>query len=201
MNSEIKKNEIRIAIDIETLDTVASAIVVSIGLAAFNMQGGLVGTQYLVLDVNRQSELGRTTNADTMGWWNRQSKEVQAVLDEARGPLSMHPQAAIEAVAEFVSKFETQYTEVEGVYGYGSDFDNATIFSLARDVGTKPPWQFRKNRCGRTWLAAFPSAKAPQEGEKHNALDDAIWLAKSLRSALLQFNVMKETANVDSLRH
>ena len=198
---DMKKNEIRVAIDLETIDTVPSAIVVSVGLAAFNMQGGLVGTQHLVLDINHQAQLGRTANEDTINWWNRQSQEVQAVLHEARGPLAMHPQAAMEAIAEFVGKFETSFTEVEGVYGYGSDFDNATILSLARDVGAKAPWHFRKNRCGRTWMEMFPQCKAPQEGTKHNALDDAVWLAKSLRSAMLQFNIMKERWNVDSLGH
>lgn len=193
-DSEMNKTEVHIAVDIETLDIRPAAVVVSVGLAAFTVQGGFVGTYFSVLDINVQQYDGRTSSVGTMEWWAKQSEAVKQQYVDAMSPVAPHPRAVMDAIRAFVNRFETSGTTVAGVYGYGSDFDNATLIDLNAQLHGEPLWQYKKNRCGRTIMAMFPDCKAKGTSNQHNALEDAVWLAVSLRQALLQFEVVKEKA-------
>ena len=61
-----------IMLDIETLDTSPSAIVLSIGAVKFNSVG-LGDTFYVRLDSDPQLALGRTQSEATLTWWAGQS--------------------------------------------------------------------------------------------------------------------------------
>lgn len=181
MNTQ-NKTAVRIAIDIETLSRRTNGVILSIGLVAFT-RFGPISTHYSVLDQNVQLMRGRHVEPATVAWWDKQAPEAKAVLSESLGPLAMHPAGVVTMIKSFVSMFENDTSYVEGVYGYGSDFDNAMIIDMCREFSGKDPWDYRLNRCGRTVLAMYPEAKAPKVGTHHNALDDAIWLANSLTEA------------------
>ena len=64
-----------IMVDIETLDTVQSAVVLSIGAVAFDPHTKELGEKFYVeftTDLQAQQRLGRTISADTVTWWMQQ---------------------------------------------------------------------------------------------------------------------------------
>jgi len=178
-----KKIAVNVAIDLETLDLRPRAAVVSVGLAAFTVQGGIVGTAYVILDTKSQILVGRSVSDDTVAWWGRQAPEVRAVLDD---PSRMSPEIALQHITSFFERFQNNTYMVEGVWGFGADFDNATLIDLFADYRVPLPWDYRANRCGRTLVAVEGTTKpASKKGSvHHNALDDAIWQAEYFRSAL-----------------
>jgi hypothetical protein len=75
--------------------------------------------------------------------------------------------------------------DLAGVWGFGADFDIAILQSLFRDYGIPPPWPYKLNRCGRTVTALCPQRRPPRNGMSHNALDDAIYQAHTIRDSLI----------------
>lgn len=175
------KRVVHVAVDIETLGKTPSSVVLSVGLAAFTVQGGIVSTWYAVLNREHQEAAGRKVDPDTLEWWAKQPIEAKAVLyeaDEVSVPLGHH----LSAIRRFINRFEEPPYELGGVWGFGSDFDNATLQDLN---GTREPlWDYRKNRCGRTLVAITKTPRPPSVGVQHHALDDARFQANWFRAAL-----------------
>lgn len=67
-----------IMIDIKTLDTKPTAVILSIGAVAFDIETGETceETFYHKLDYEKQIDEGRTTSIDTNIWWDNQSEEA-----------------------------------------------------------------------------------------------------------------------------
>lgn len=178
--------ELHVAIDIETLGKTTSSVVLSIGLAAVSLTTGLVTTKYCVLDMHEQANAGRDVDPGTMKWWEGQSAAAQQVISEAAGPNAIESDMAFVQIKEWLTFLQKNGGEVQGVWGYGSDFDNATLQNLWGQL----PWGYKKNRCQRTLAALYPHISKPSvEGTvQHNALDDAVWQALYLRLLLLEHN-------------
>lgn len=153
-------------LDIETLDTQASTIVVSIGVVAFDpINFGIRGSYYTVLEMGEQKYRGRTESEDTKAWWTAQPEDACAVFTAPREEV----EAALTTLAAFLEG-------TSGVWGNGADFDNVILGSLFRTFGMKAPWSFGKNRCFRTVknILMPDDYKRPERiGVHHNALDDA----------------------------
>lgn len=180
---------VNIAIDLESLDKRPSAIVLSIGMAAFTIPGGLVGTYYAELNQGDQKQRGRTIDRGTIAWWNQQPEEAQRILT---GLNSIDTIAALDGAAAFVNRFNGGHYQIAGVWGYGSDFDNAMLQDLYRDFGHPVPWSYKLNRCGRTITNLAKQTgmeKPPNNGTHHNALDDAVWQAEYIRLSHLRLGL------------
>ena len=172
--------KVGVAVDIETLSRRASGVVVAVGLAAFTVQGGLLRTAQMPLDITQQIIDGRDSDPETLKWWGRQSETVRRQLEEAKSSLALHP-------AAFTGWFQSQIRDMNvcAVYGYGSDFDNAMLQDLCLQYSQPAPWHYRLNRCGRTILAGRKLIGLG-EGEQHVASEDAVWLATNLRNRFLE---------------
>lgn len=179
----IKHNKIpvHVSVDLETLDLHASAVVASIGLAAFTVAGGIVATSYSTLKHDSQLNAGRTKDPGTMVWWGNQPPEVQEALDQAK---AIPATQALQHVTSFFHRFQNNQHYVAGVWGFGSDFDNAILISLFADFQIELPWDYRVNRCGRTLVRELGTPAPPEKGTHHNAVDDAVWQAQWFRRAL-----------------
>jgi exodeoxyribonuclease VIII len=165
-----------IMLDIETLDTRESAVVLSVGMVVFHPQDDIVIKWiHMGLDGNEQQAKGRTISVDTVMWWLGQTREAQDGLRTQR-------------VSDTKALRELAYriTEVEPacVWGNGSDFDNNILLSLFRSFDIDPPFSFYQNRCFRTFKAEFgaPDMERPADLVAHNALSDALWQAKQLQA-------------------
>lgn len=172
-------------IDIETLDTTPTAVVLSIGAVLFDPNGSYIGDDFYVkLATDEQFKCGRTKSQRTMEWWAQQS---QAAQDEAFGLTGKL--AAVYALTDFrkyINDATINHT-LPGVWGNGSDFDNVIVANLYRSFGLESPWPFWKNRCFRTLKELhLPKEfiKPQRRGTHHNALDDAIYQAEYLQAVV-----------------
>lgn len=154
-----------VMIDLETLDTQSTAVVVAIGIVAFTMKGAIPGSFYCRLNIDDQLVSGRTVSGSTLSWWIAQS-------DEARKQNFSGPAAKLIEGLRMCSDF-IQHVDPEGVWGNGASFDNAILSSLFQSQSLLVPWAFYKDRCYRTLSSLYPSIKRVQGGTHHNALDDA----------------------------
>lgn len=164
-------------VDIETLDTTATAVIVSIGAVLFDPYDADAPMDpfYVVLDMHEQLRAGRTASASTISWWMKQS-------DAARSVFQQPTTAFITGMSAF-SRFANR---VLGVWGNGSDFDNA-ILANAVDTAQIDGWRYGRNRCFRTLknLGKTRDFVEPvRKGTHHNALDDAIYQAEYLQAVV-----------------
>lgn len=193
-SSKITKEEIiynDLMIDIETLGTDEDAVVLSIGAVKFRPDtrddwetlGWLGRSFYGRFDEEQQGEDGRSTDFNTLQWWEKQSNEAKAVFDEEP-----------EEVTEVLLKLATFAKGCRRIWGNGPDFDNTIMTHLYNDycienifywtAGDGTLVKMGKNRCVRTmrhlWnmLCGFPYGGKPPPVDSdntvvHNALDDA----------------------------
>lgn len=182
-----------IMVDIETLDTVQSAVVVSIGAIAFDPHSRELGEKFYVEltdDLQFQHECGRTISPDTVRWWMMQSDAAKVVFadpdtDEliVRSPIRKEARKTtvqgLIAFSEFVERNGGKKMEL---WGNGADFDNVIIGSLYDSAKMAKPWSYGRNRCYRTMKRLFGgNVPMARSGVHHNGLDDAITQAIHLQ--------------------
>lgn len=170
-----------IMLDIETLGTKRSSIVLSIGLVAFSA-GGIVDTQYHVLDVNAQERVGRTIDAKTVDWWMRQDSRAQKDVVNAARTSVPH------TLLDIKSFIDRRLGDGDGVWGNGAAFDNEIVKDLFDKFAMNDPWPFWADRCFRTVKSMRGYRDAVANVDKgsyaHNALNDATYQA----NCLIEFN-------------
>lgn len=151
-------------IDLETLDTTPFAAVLSIGAVIFD-GSGILDKHYVRLDENEQlQKYGRTQSDATRKWWEEQSSDARKVFEECR----TQTRVGLVMFGGWLSQYN-----VEGVWGYGSTFDNTIMHTLFTSVVGTQPWSYRCDRCFRTLKELFPHLRFERIGTHHNALDDA----------------------------
>lgn len=169
-----------VMIDIETLDTQPTAIVLSLGACRFdyNVEELKLSREdvfYTTFNVDEQAQAGRTASWSTIKWWFKQSKEAfQAVSGDDSPPFR-------EALNDFAGWLQRE--PATAIWGNGSDFDNVILANLYRTAGMEPPWNFWDNRCFRTFKNVHDvlnSRKPAEPKVKHHALQDAIFQAEWL---------------------
>ncbi len=170
-----------VMLDLETLDSATSAVVLSIGAVRFDpFNTGSTGVDarfYVEFDVDGlqlQQRMGRTTSAKTIAWWMSQGAMAKQVF------VPKFPKDPVHALGQF-DDFLNVIPETK-LWGNGADFDNLIIGSMYDSFSLKRPWSYGKNRCYRT-LKSLPGAPALliREGTEHNAYDDALTQAKHLQ--------------------
>lgn len=159
----------QVMIDLETLDTAPSAVVLAIGACRFD-DNGTGKTFYAVLDAQPQLAAGRTVSASTINWWLQQSDDARLAI--ANAP-KRHPRHALVAFSEWLKAEAT-----EGVWGNGAGFDITILERLYASFDLLPPWDYTAPRCYRTLKALHRNTPVPMRtGVYHNALDDAVYQA------------------------
>lgn len=167
-------------LDLETLDTAPSALVLSIGIAAFDADTfEIAGTYYAVLEHDQQGDARRTKSVDTLNWWAKQNDAARKVFVE--------PRTDVIAVLDQVERF---VDGSEGVWGNGASFDNVILADLFRSFNEKAPWPFWLDRCHRTIRSAANGFDEPAfVGTPHNALHDAVHQVCVLKAACKYLNL------------
>lgn len=169
-----------VMLDIETLDTAPTAVVVSIGAVYWNnIEGDGFKTFYRELgDYHDQVSLGRTVSENTIKWWQQQDPAAMRVMFP--NPHHAERVSTYQALTDFVSWGKAHWITDPAVWGNSSAFDNVIMGNLYEDYGINRPWGFRQDRCYRTMNALFPVDHNPTDVIAHNALHDARYQAEKL---------------------
>lgn len=129
-------------IDIETLDTKPSSVVLSIGAVTFDSVGRTWDRFEAVLDVQPQLELGRTVSFNTITWWMDQSEDAK---ETAFGYVRESVALAILNLTTFCRQ-----SQANRYWALGPQFDYVILESLYKDYSQITPWGYGQLRDVRT---------------------------------------------------
>ena len=165
-------------IDLETLDTKPSGVILSVGICAFDMDG-IHDKKNFLLDATEQQKLGRTISFDTIEWWLQQSKPVI----DASFNIPIDQKTTID---EFLKDFGyfCSKNNIQKVWAQGIDFDISMIADLHRSKGVELPYSFWLVRDSRTIRDGNRFIEPERKGDHHNAMDDAVYQAECVIIAL-----------------
>ena len=155
-------------IDLETLDVLPTATILTIGAVKFDPFGDDVKSPecvkfYTRVDVDSCDRLGATVSPATIEWWANQD---QAAQDEAFDPNDR---------VDVVNALEQLYKFCWGakrVWSHGAGFDVIILENYFRKIGKAIPWQFWEVRDTRTLFDIGINPNRPPV-LKHHALEDA----------------------------
>lgn len=162
-------------IDLETLDVVPSATVLSLGAVKFNPfnDNEPYDELYLKILVDDQDRLGRTTSDSTIAWWSQQDS---AIMEEA------FDQTGAITVEEALRQLNKWVVGVDEIWGQGYGFDITMLEDMYRSLGKPIPWQFWQISDARTITKRMPKdPRKDMQTDLHNALADAYFQAKAVQ--------------------
>jgi hypothetical protein len=169
-----------VMVDLETLGTVASSVIMSIGAVRFDLESDAIDDNGFYASVSIDSNLlaGRQISESTLIWWLDKSPEAQKVFHEAKQPLD----AALESFSEWFGTGRGS-DKIE-IWSNGADFDIPMLAHAYHLYGWAPPWGPYMGRCMRTFKNLPGARNVPKNdtGVKHNALDDAINQARQAQA-------------------
>lgn len=156
-----------IMIDLETLDVLPTATILTLGAVKFDPFGDDSNDMeklYLRIDIDSCDRLGATVSPSTLDWWATQS---QAAQDEA-----FNPEGRVD-IADAMNQLYKFCWGAKRVWSHGAAFDVPICEFYFRKLGKAIPWKFWEVRCTRT---AFDLGINPNRASvtAHNALDDAV---------------------------
>jgi DNA polymerase III epsilon subunit-like protein len=157
-----------VMIDLETLDVLPTATILTIGAVKFDPFGDDVKNPtcekfYVRVDVDSCDRIGCTISQSTLDWWANQS---QAAQNEAFDPANRIP---IEDALQQLYKF---CWGAKRVWSHGVGFDLIILENLFRKVGRSIPWSFWEARDTRTLYDIGINPNRPPV-LAHHALEDA----------------------------
>jgi hypothetical protein len=167
-----------IMIDIETLDTKETAVIVSIGAVFFDIKTKTLGKELYrtcTEDLEWQVDMyRRTVSMDTLKWWLNQSSEARNIFQ----PNSIGSQAfslCLIDLREFI-----HLSKGVNVWANSPSFDLRILKDAFNSCAEAPPFKYYQERDFRT-IAAVHNIKLDSN---HNALDDAKAQAIALMEVL-----------------
>lgn len=178
-----------IMIDLETLDVLPSATILTIGAVRFDPFGDDVNNPtckklYIKVDVDSQDAIGSTISQGTLEWWAQQSAEAQ---EQAFDP---NDRVNVVDTIEQLYKF---CWGAERVWSHGAGFDVVICETLFRKVGKAVPWNFWQVRDTRTIFDIGIDANRPPV-LKHHALEDAWNQAVGVQNV---FRTLRKSTTID----
>lgn len=155
-------------IDLETLDVLPTATILTIGAVKFDPFGDELSEEgmekfYVKVDVDSCDRYSCTVSPDTLDWWSRQSQEAQ---NEA-----FSPDGRIDIVDAMNQLYKFSWGS-KRVWSHGAGFDVVICERLFRQIGKAVPWSFWEVRDTRTIFDIGIDPKRPPV-LKHHALEDA----------------------------
>jgi len=165
-----------VMVDLETLGTVADAVILSIGAVKFNLNSDEVDDDgfYASISVDSNLESKRRIQEDTLIWWMKQPTAAQQVFFEKKQSLG----SALAELSDWIGSGQYQ------IWSNGADFDIPMLAHAFSSLQIDIPWKFWDARCFRTYknLPGAKDAPKVQEGIKHNAMADAYNQARTLQA-------------------
>lgn len=150
-----------LSIDLETLDTAATAVILEIGIVVGTDDGTILEKFRIFPEVSDQLKNGRTISADTILWWMKQDGVI--INEQGNAKRMSHEQSVVELV-----NFITPHLDAL-ILGNAPSFDCDILASF---IGYKP-WQFYMERDVRTARIKVSASERAPNNAAHSALADA----------------------------
>ena len=164
-------------IDMETMATSPSAVVLSLGAVHFDPRGnGVTDSIYFKINLDDQDTLGREIDQGTLDWWAKQDPEI---MEEAFSPNDRIP------LVEAMDRFHKFAWGCDAFWSHGATFDLVILENIYRQLNKPLPWNFWQLRDTRTLFDLGVDPDMPQ-GSKHDALQDAIRQAIGVQNVYAQ---------------
>lgn len=142
-------------LDIETLDTEPTSVVLSIDLLVFDIKDGkrdTVGSLTVYPSALQQIFAGRSIGKQTVeGFWNQPDKVAPHVRDSlwmAQSKSAVSCAEALESLAHAIRNSQINY-----LWAQGAAFDFGIVSDLYKQTGMPVPWKFWQERDSRTILS------------------------------------------------
>jgi exodeoxyribonuclease VIII len=173
---------VHVMVDLETMGKKHNAPIVAIGAVVFDPATGSIGESfYKVVCLESSVNWGAVIDPSTVIWWLKQSSEARsAIVNDDAIPLL----DALLQFREFVSDNVAGGSKKAQVWGNGASFDNSILRSSYDCIAEDYPWEYWNDRDVRTMvelgqaIGFDPKTTIPFEGDRHNALVDAIHQAR-----------------------
>ncbi|WP_193149207.1 3'-5' exonuclease [Klebsiella variicola] len=173
---------VHVMVDLETMGKKHNAPIVAIGAVVFDPATGSIGESfYKVVCLESSVNWGAVIDPSTVIWWLKQSSEARsAIVNDDAIPL----QDALLQFREFVSDNVAGGSKKAQVWGNGASFNNSILRSSYDCIAEDYPWEYWNDRDVRTMvelgqaIGFDPKTTIPFEGDRHNALADAIHQAR-----------------------
>ncbi|AGQ28832.1 3'-5' exonuclease [Serratia liquefaciens] len=175
-------------LDLETMGKKPIAPIVAIGAVFFAPRTGELGELfYTPVDLQSSMAGKAAPDADTIIWWMKQSSEARAAIYVDGAP------SLLSALYDLNKFIRANVANPRGlrVWGNGAVFDNVILRESYQRECVPLPWEWFNDRDVRTIVelgreVGFdPKRDMPFDGERHNAISDAIHQAKYV-SAIYQ---------------
>jgi DNA polymerase III alpha subunit (gram-positive type) len=166
MISHIELNATHIMVDLETMSTAYNAAIVSIGAVAVK-NGEVLRTFESTISLESSMANGLHVSASTVMWWMQQSEHARQALQS-----SNDLRKTLQTLNEWAEPLKDPR-----VWGNGATFDNVILRNAYNVAGLKPFWQYKHDRCYRTFKDLIDPQRRllPREGATaHTALADAV---------------------------
>lgn len=186
-------------IDIETLGTSASSVVLSVGMVVVDSEKDYTFDElifdgfYEKLDVAGQVKAGRKLDKSTLDWWATQGTEARRVLTPASTDI---PHCGLsERMTKYLDKKGTKKKNLR-VYSRGSHFDFGILHDLFRvtcnETADQLPWNWWHIHDSKTVVYTLlgydiRNKIKPAGFIYHNALHDAAREYITIQTALYKF--------------
>ena len=157
-----------VMIDLETLDVLPSATILTIGAIKFDPFGDDVREKtcekfYVKVDIDSCDRLGLTTSQDTIQWWSQQSEAAQNEAFSTKDRIPIH---------EAINKLYKFCWGAKRVWSHGAGFDIIILEHVFAKLNKKVPWSFWEVRDTRTLFDIGVDPDRPPV-LAHHALEDA----------------------------
>ena len=157
-----------VMIDLETLDVLPSASILTIGAVKFDPFGDDVNEPdcekfYVKVDLDSCDRIGLTVSQDTLSWWAQQSQEAQDEAFSTDGRID---------ISDAINQLYKFCWGAKRVWSHGAGFDVIILEHVFRKVEKAVPWRFWEVRDTRTLFDLGIDPKRPPV-LKHHALEDA----------------------------
>lgn len=178
-----------IMIDLETLDVLPSATILTIGAVKFDPFGDEINDPamekfYVKVDLDSCDRLGRTVSQATLDWWSNQS---QAAQDEAFDPSNRIP------IQDAMAQLYKFCWGAKRVWSHGAGFDVIIMENIFRKIEKAIPWSFWEVRDTRTLFDIGINPNRPPV-LKHHALEDAWNQAVGVQNV---FKKLRSSSGID----
>lgn len=177
-----------VMVDIETLSTQSSAVILSIGALKFDRSESLplspdVMDSFYVRVARESCEvLGMHVDPDTVRWWNSQEESIRhEALEDTSERLT---------IKDALTKLTAWIGRSELVWGHGDDFDCVILSEAYRRCDMKVPWKFWNTRDTRTLfdIAGVKNSDLPANS-KHHPIHDCYRQVAGVLKALRKLNL------------